>query len=115
MLSLEKERGKVSPSLLLTLSSELSGIVGEVGSGVTGLSPRAIKSLGLRIPDFAGAQAEFTVAIACMIAQKPQRLSPVEAASVPVVAVTARRRAGHVSILRGGVLFLVQTPFLPLH
>jgi NADPH:quinone reductase-like Zn-dependent oxidoreductase len=53
------------------------------------VSPRATKSLGLRIPDFCGAQAEFAVTIAGMIAQKPQRLSHIEAASVPVVAVTA--------------------------
>ena len=38
---------------------------------------------------FVGAQAEYAVADAHMIALKPERLSMVEAASVPVVAVTA--------------------------
>jgi NADPH:quinone reductase-like Zn-dependent oxidoreductase len=38
---------------------------------------------------FIGAQAEYAVAAADMIAPKPQRLSHVQAASVPVVAVTA--------------------------
>ena len=81
-------KSKVSPPLPLTLGSDLSGVVDEVGSGVTGFS-RGDQVFGVTNPGFCGAQAEFAVAIAGMIAQKPKRLSHVEAASVPVVAVTA--------------------------
>src|ERR671930_309050 len=44
---------------------------------------------GVTNPQFVGANAEFAAASALMIAPKPKRLSSVEAASVPVVAVTA--------------------------
>jgi NADPH:quinone reductase-like Zn-dependent oxidoreductase len=59
-----------------------------VGPGVTGFS-KGDQVFGVTNPGFCGAQAEFAVAIAGMVAQKPQRLSHIEAASVPVVAVTA--------------------------
>ncbi|MGC1650534.1 MAG: NADP-dependent oxidoreductase [Candidatus Sulfotelmatobacter sp.] len=81
-------KSKVSPSPPLTLGSDLSGVVDEVGPGVTGFS-KGDQVFGVTNPGFCGAQAEFAVAIAGMIAQKPQRLSHIEAASVPVVAVTA--------------------------
>ena len=44
---------------------------------------------GVTNPQFVGAQAEYAVASATMIARKPLRLSHLEAASAPVVAVTA--------------------------
>jgi NADPH:quinone reductase-like Zn-dependent oxidoreductase len=81
-------KSKVSPSPPLTLGSDLSGFVDEVGPGVTGFS-KGDQVFGVTNPAFCGAQAEFAVAIAGMMAQKPQRLSHIEAASVPVVAVTA--------------------------
>ena len=81
-------KSKVSPSPPLTLGSDLSGVVAEVGPGVTGFS-KGDQVFGVTNPGFCGAQAEFAVVIAGMIAQKPQRLSHIEAASVPVVAVTA--------------------------
>ena len=81
-------KSKVSPSPPLTLGSDLSGVVEEVGPGVAGFS-KGDQVFGVTNPGFCGAQAEFAVAVAGMIAQKPQRLSHVEAASVPVVAVTA--------------------------
>ena len=87
MLSLEKEKqGRPSPPLIL--GSDLSGVVDEVGPGVTGFS-KGDQVFGVTNPRFCGAQAEFAVAITGMMAQKPQRLSHIEASSVPVVAVTA--------------------------
>ena len=81
-------KSKVSPKPPLTLGSDLCGVVEAVGTGVT-----AFKSgdevYGVTNPQFVGANAEFAAASALMIAPKPQRLSSVEAASVPVVAVTA--------------------------
>ncbi|MGA7381452.1 MAG: NADP-dependent oxidoreductase [Terriglobales bacterium] len=81
-------KSKVSPQPPLTLGSDLSGFVEEVGPDV---SQFAIgdEVYGVTNPQFCGAQAEFAVALAGMIAPKPRRLSHLEAASAPVVAVTA--------------------------
>lgn len=99
-------KSKVSPSLPLTLGSDLSGVVDEVGSGVTGFS-KGDQVFGVTNPGFCGAQAEFAVAIASMIAQKPQRLSHVEAASVPVVAVTAWQMLFEYGQARSGQTVLI--------
>ena len=81
-------KSKVSPEPPLTLGSDLSGFVEEVGSDV---SEFAIgdEVYGVTNPQFCGAQAEFAVAFAEMIAPKPRRLNHLEAASAPVVAVAA--------------------------
>jgi NADPH:quinone reductase-like Zn-dependent oxidoreductase len=81
-------KSKVSPPPPLTLGSDLSGVVEAVGAGVTQFN-RGDEVYGVTNPQFVGAQAEYTVAAAGMIAPKPQRLTHVQAASVPVVAVTA--------------------------
>ncbi len=81
-------KSKVSPQPPLKLGSDLSGFVEEVGPDV---SQFAIgdEVYGVTNPQFCGAQAEFAIALAGMIAPKPRRLSHLEAASAPVVAVTA--------------------------
>jgi NADPH:quinone reductase-like Zn-dependent oxidoreductase len=81
-------KSKVSPQPPLTLGSDFSGVVDKVGPGVTGFAP-ADEVYGVTNPQFCGAQAEFAVAMAGMIARKPQSLNYVEAASAPVIAVTA--------------------------
>jgi NADPH:quinone reductase-like Zn-dependent oxidoreductase len=81
-------KSKVSPSPPLTLGSDLSGVVEELGMGVTEFK-KSDEVYGVTNPQFCGAQAEYAVASANMIAAKPRRLSHVEAASAPVVAVTA--------------------------
>jgi NADPH:quinone reductase-like Zn-dependent oxidoreductase len=81
-------KSKVSPQPPLTLGSDLSGVVEQVGPGVSDFAP-ADEVYGVTNPQFCGAQAEFAVAMAGMIARKPQSLGYVEAASAPVVAVTA--------------------------
>ena len=81
-------KSKVSPQPPLTLGSDLSGVVEQVGPGVTDFA-RADEIYGVTNPQFCGAQAEFAVAMAGMIARKPQSLNYVEAASAPVIAVTA--------------------------
>jgi NADPH:quinone reductase-like Zn-dependent oxidoreductase len=83
-------KSKVSPQPPLTLGSDLSGVVEQVGPGVTDFAP-ADEVYGVTNPQFCGAQAEFAVAMAGMIARKPQSLNYVEAASAPVIAVTARQ------------------------
>ena len=81
-------KSKVSPQPPLTLGSDLAGVVEQVGPGVTGFAP-ADEIYGVTNPQFCGAQAEFAVAMAGMIARKPRSLSYIEAASAPVIAVTA--------------------------
>jgi len=81
-------KSKVSPRPPLTLGSDFSGVVEKVGPGVTGFTP-AEEVYGVTNPQFCGAQAEFAVARSGMIARKPQSLNHVEAASAPVIALTA--------------------------
>lgn len=81
-------KSKVSPAPPLTLGSDLSGVVEAVGAGVSQFKS-GDEVYGVTNSQFVGANAEFAVASAEMIAPKPQRLSSLEAASVPVVAVTA--------------------------
>ena len=81
-------KSKVSPQTPLTLGSDLSGVIDKVGPGVTDFAS-ADEVYGVTNPQFCGAQAEFAVAVAGMVARKPQSLNYVEAASAPVIAVTA--------------------------
>jgi NADPH:quinone reductase-like Zn-dependent oxidoreductase len=81
-------KSEVSPPPPLTLGSDLSGVVEAVGAGVSQFK-NGDEVYGVTNSQFVGANAQFAVASAEMIAPKPQRLSSLEAASVPVVAVTA--------------------------
>jgi NADPH:quinone reductase-like Zn-dependent oxidoreductase len=74
--------------LPLTLGSDLSGVVEAVGARVTGFAP-GDEVFGVSSPRFIGAYAEEAAAPATMLTRKPRRLSHVDAASVPVIAVTA--------------------------
>ena len=76
--------------LPLTLGSDLSGVVESVGSGVSAFRPGE-EVFGVTNARFTGANAEYAVAEAGMLAAKPRRLTHVEAASVPVVASTENR------------------------
>jgi NADPH:quinone reductase-like Zn-dependent oxidoreductase len=66
-------KSKVSPQPPLTLGSDLSGVVEKVGPGVTDFAP-ADEVYGVTNPQFCGAQAEFALATAGMIARKPHSL-----------------------------------------
>jgi NADPH:quinone reductase-like Zn-dependent oxidoreductase len=74
--------------LPLTLGSDLSGTVEATGPGATGFAP-GDEVFGVTNARFTGAYAEYALASAGMIARKPGRIGHVEAASLPVVAVTA--------------------------
>jgi NADPH:quinone reductase-like Zn-dependent oxidoreductase len=74
--------------LPLTLGSDLAGIVELVGPGVHSFKAGDLV-FGVTNPRFTGAYAEYAIASAAMIARKPADLDFVDAASVPVVAVTA--------------------------
>ena len=76
--------------LPLTLGSDLAGKVIAVGPGVS--RPRVGDEIyGVTNPEFVGAYAEHALASAAMVASKPTTLNFTEAASVPVVAVTAQQ------------------------
>jgi len=74
--------------LPLTLGSDLSGVVAACGPGVAAFRP-GDAVFGVTNPKFTGAQAEYAIADAGMIALKPPSLDDIDAASIPVVAVTA--------------------------
>jgi NADPH:quinone reductase-like Zn-dependent oxidoreductase len=74
--------------LPLTLGSDLAGEVVAVGPGVSDLGV-GDPVYGVTNPRFIEAYAEYALASAAMVARKPTLLSYVEAASVPVIAVTA--------------------------
>jgi NADPH:quinone reductase-like Zn-dependent oxidoreductase len=74
--------------LPLTLGSDFSGEVIAVGPGVSDLSV-GDQVFGVTNPQFTGAYAEYALASAKMISKKPKSLTYIEAASVPVIAVTA--------------------------
>ncbi|HET9636584.1 MAG TPA: NADP-dependent oxidoreductase [Gemmatimonadaceae bacterium] len=78
---------KLEP-LPIILGSDISGTVEAIGPEVSGLKP-GDEVYGSTNPQFSGGQAEYAVPLAGMIARKPRTLNFIEAASVPVVAVTA--------------------------
>jgi NADPH:quinone reductase-like Zn-dependent oxidoreductase len=74
--------------LPLTLGSDLSGEIAAVGPGVSELRVGE-QVYGVTNPQFIGAYAEYALASAAMVSSKPTSLTYIEAASVPVIAVTA--------------------------
>ena len=77
-------------TLPLPLGSEVSGAVEKVGAKTAGFAV-GDEVFGATNPRFIDGYAEYAVAAARMIAPKPRELSHIEAASVPVIAVTARQ------------------------
>ena len=99
-------RSAVPQPLPLTLGSDLSGTVEAVGSKVTAFKP-GDAVFGVTNPRFTDAYAELAAASAKMIATKPARLSDVDAASVPVVAVTAWQALfGHAHLASGQTVLI---------
>ena len=101
-------RSALPQPLPLTLGSDLAGDVEAVGTDVADLRI-GDPVYGVTNPRFIGAYAEYAVASAAMIARKPASLGYVEAASVPVIAVTAwqglfdhaRLEAGQTVVVHG--------------
>jgi NADPH:quinone reductase-like Zn-dependent oxidoreductase len=101
--------GGLPQTLPLTLGSEVSGVVERVGPGTAGFAV-GDDVFGATNPMFVGGYAECALAVASMIVQKPAGLSHEEAASMPVVAVTAwqmlfdraRGREGQTVVVHGG-------------
>ncbi|MFL5288956.1 MAG: NADP-dependent oxidoreductase [Rhodopila sp.] len=93
--------------LPLTLGSDLSGVVAACGSGVAPFKP-GDAVFGVTNAQFTGAQAEYAVARADMIAAKPANLPDVDAAALPVVAVTAWQALFEQAGLTRGQTVLIQ-------
>lgn len=85
---IREQKSVVNVPLPLTLGSDLAGIVEEVGDDVRHFNP-GDKVYGATNPQFVGGYAEYALASANMIANKPKSLSFEEAASAPIVTVTA--------------------------
>jgi NADPH:quinone reductase-like Zn-dependent oxidoreductase len=74
--------------LPLILGSELSGIVEAIGPQVSGFKP-GDEVYGATNEQFSGAYAEYAPPLATRMAQKPKTLNFIEAASAPIVTITA--------------------------
>ena len=81
-------RSALPQPLPLTLGSDIAGVIEEVGNEVSGLDS-GIEVYGVVNSQFTGGYAQYAAAKAAMIAPKPSTLNFIEAASMPVVAVTA--------------------------
>jgi NADPH:quinone reductase-like Zn-dependent oxidoreductase len=92
--------------LPLTPGSDLAGEIVAVGQGVSDLRA-GDQVYGVTNPRFIGAYAEFAVASAAMIAIKPRSASFIQAASVPVIAVTAWQALFDYARLEAGQTVLI--------
>ena len=96
-------------SLPLVLGSELSGIVEGIGPEVSEFNP-GDEVYGATNAQFSGAYAEYALASHRKLAKKPKALNFIEAASTPIVAVTAWQMlfkyaqvaAGQTVLIHGG-------------
>lgn len=96
----------VQPSLPTILGADLAGIVDSVGTGVIQFKP-GDEVFGVTNKQFCGSYTEYAVASAQMVAARPRSLSFVEAASVPVVAVTAYQMLFDYAHMKAGQAVLI--------
>jgi NADPH:quinone reductase-like Zn-dependent oxidoreductase len=85
---IREHKSAINISLPVILGSDLAGVVDSVGSAVSQFKP-GDEVYGVTNKDFLGAYAEYALAKAKMVTPKPKSLTLIEAASVPVIAVTA--------------------------
>jgi NADPH:quinone reductase-like Zn-dependent oxidoreductase len=81
-------KSELHQALPLVLGSELSGIVEQIGAEISGFKT-GDEVYGATNHQFTGAYAEYALASADMMSQKPPTLNFIEAGSAPIVAVTA--------------------------
>lgn len=99
-------KSEVSGSAPLTLGSDLAGVVDRVGDGVRDFRV-GDAVYGVTNPEFVGAQAEYAVCKANMIAPRPRGLDDLAAASAPVIAVTAEQMLFEYGDLKSGQSVLI--------
>jgi NADPH:quinone reductase-like Zn-dependent oxidoreductase len=100
-------RSALPQPLPLTLGSDLAGEIVAVGAGVSEMQ-RGDEVYGVTNPRFIGSYAEYALARATMISRKPASLTFVEAASVPVIAVTAWQALFDQATLEAGQSVVIQ-------
>jgi NADPH:quinone reductase-like Zn-dependent oxidoreductase len=106
---IREKKSVVSVPLPLILGSDFCGTVRALGPEVAGIQAGA-RIYGVTNPSFCGAYAEYAIACAGMIALAPSKLNAEQAASAPVVAVTAwqmlfdyaEAKAGQTVLILGG-------------
>src|SRR5512135_857097 len=85
---------------------DLSGVVEEVGPGVTTIA-RGSAVYALTAFDRDGAEAEYTIALPSELAPKPRSLDDVQAAAVPLTALTAWQAFfDHASVVAGQTVLI---------
>lgn len=99
-------KSALAQTLPLTLGSDIAGTIEALGAGVAGLAV-GDAVFGVSNAQFTGGYAEYSAAAAGMLARKPDRLGFVEAASMPVIAVTAWQMLFDQTALRAGQSVLV--------
>ena len=99
-------KSAIKPPFPFILGSEFAGTVEQVGDAASSFRT-GDRVYGATNPQFIGGYTEFAVASAGMVARAPQSLSDHEAASVPVVAVTAWQMVHEYGEARRGQTVLV--------
>jgi NADPH:quinone reductase-like Zn-dependent oxidoreductase len=85
---------------------DLSGVVEEVGSDVTAIT-RGSEVYALLAFDRDGAEAEYTIALPSELAPKPRTLDHMQAAAVPLAALTAWQALfDHASLIAGQTVLI---------
>ncbi len=96
----------VPQSLPLTLGADICGEIFAVGEGVDGFEVTDAV-YGVTNPSFVGGYAQYALARSSMIAAKPPSLNDDEAASAPVVGVTAMQMLWrHAKLQRGEAVLI---------
>jgi NADPH:quinone reductase-like Zn-dependent oxidoreductase len=94
-------RSALPQPLPLTLGSDVAGTVEAIGSVASRFKP-GDAVYGVTNAQFTGGYAEFVLVKEGMIALKPRTLGNIAAASIPVIAVTARQMLfGHARVVAG--------------
>jgi NADPH:quinone reductase-like Zn-dependent oxidoreductase len=94
-------------TLPLTLGSDVAGIVDAMGANAAGFE-LGEEVFGVTNKQFTGGYAEYAIVSAAMMARKPKSLNFIEAASAPVVAVTAWEMVFEYAHVSAGQKVLVQ-------
>jgi NADPH:quinone reductase-like Zn-dependent oxidoreductase len=99
--------GRDTSHLPLIVGWDISGVVEEVGPGASKFKPGDEVFGMVRFPEIGSAYAEYVAAPESNLALKPQNITHIEAAAVPLVALTAWQ-AFEVGDLRSGQRLLIQ-------
>jgi NADPH:quinone reductase-like Zn-dependent oxidoreductase len=104
---IREDKSVVPAGFPITLGSDISGTVEAGGVGVTQFK-KGDAIYGCTNSNFIGAYAEFAIASAHMIAPKPRSLDFIQAASVPVVAITPLQMIHEYAHVKAGQTILIQ-------